>query len=271
MHLLDTLLAGGGIRATSPVYDHVAGRRRIAEKLAARRNTPAPEEHTGAEASCCRPAPPAPQSLAAWADPDDLASPGPPGTCAQSPLPVDAQGLTFHDHADRDLRTLASMVIGEEGAAAALHRLHQGTVEPRGALVFACLLHLVSRYQEAQFWWQLAGGAEDATACLCLYLHHLRLGELKPAEHWFSEAARLEEPVPPGRPTVPPAVPPIPDYYLACLPMVGEYLKTLGAIPQPPDTALREALDELDTVRDAEYGPISLPSDELADQLATMS
>ncbi|WP_380282240.1 hypothetical protein [Kitasatospora purpeofusca] len=277
MDPLDTLLAGGGIRAAgpTPVYDPAAGSRRIAEKLAARRaarhgvtrvELPA-REPAGYEE--CRSLAALELPLAAWLGGADRPVPaalaGRPGAGAHPP--VDAQGLTFHDHADRDLRALAGVVIGEDGAADALQRLHDGTVEPRGALVFACLLHLVGRYQEAQFWWQFAGGAEDAAACFCLYLHHVRMGDVRAAEHWFAEAARLET-LPPGRhPGTPPALPPFADYHLACLPVVGDYLRAMDA-PQPPDpVALREVLDELDIVRDAEYGPVSLPSDDLADQL----
>ncbi|MEV7783402.1 hypothetical protein [Kitasatospora sp. NPDC088351] len=255
---------------SAPAYDLAAGRRRIAEKLAARQAAPAAGQ---SDAGCvgCRCLAPAPLPDARPLLPEQSARadrPNPGEAGSEDGPATDLAGLTFHDHADRDLRTLATMIIGEEGAGASLHRLGNadGTVEPRGALVFACLLYLVGRYQEAQFWWQFAGGAEDATACFALYLHHARLGELKAAEHWFLQAARLET-LPPNRRTVPPAIPPLPDYYLDCLPWIGQYLAGAGTTPQHPEVALREALDELRPVRDAEYGPISLPTDDLADQL----
>ncbi|WP_328959016.1 hypothetical protein [Kitasatospora purpeofusca] len=275
MDPLDILLAGGGIRAAgpTPLYDLTAGRRRIAEKLATRRA----ERHraqetddpagTGAGHEGWWRTVPVPQLPRATRPGHDGPPPfsGPGGQTAE-PSPADAQGLTYHDHADRYLRALAGVIIAEDGAADALKRLHDGTVEPHGALVFACLLHLVGRYQEAQFWWQFAGGAENAAACLCLYLHHVRLGETKAAEHWFAQATRPET-LPPGHPATAALLPPVPGYHLACLPLVSDYLTALGAAPHPPDPALREALDDLDIVRDAEYGPISLPSDDLAGQL----
>ncbi|MFE2728474.1 hypothetical protein [Kitasatospora sp. NPDC059327] len=272
MNPLDHLLAGGGMRAAAPtpVYDLAAGRRRIAEKIAAHQ-IGAATDHQDSARGQCRCAAPEPRSTIS---PPRLPQPPtptqPPVTCPNSQastLPTDLEGLTFHDHAERDLRTIATMITAEEDAAASLHRLiNDHTVEPRGALVFACLLYLAGRYQEAQFWWQFAGGAEDITACFCLYLHHARLGELKAAEHWFNQSALLET-LPPNRRAVPPTLPPVPDYYLACLPWVGQYLLAAGDDQRQPEVVLREALDDLDIVRDAEYGPISLPTDDLAEQL----
>ncbi|MFB7618573.1 hypothetical protein [Kitasatospora sp. NPDC056181] len=271
MNPLDHLLAGGGMRAVAPApaYDLAAGRRRIAEKLAARQAGAATaEQDSGGRCRCTTPAPrPAAGPPRLPQPPTHTDTPGPGPNGEKAVLPTDLEGLTFHDHAERDLRTIATMIIAEEDAASSLHRLiNDHTVEPRGALVFACLLYLAGRYQEAQFWWQFAGGAEDATACFCLYLHHARLGELKAAEHWFHQSARLDA-LPPDRRAVPPALPPVPDYYLACLPWVGQYLLAAGGVQRKPEVVLREALDELDTVRDAEYGPISLPTDDLAEQL----
>ncbi|WP_329587328.1 hypothetical protein OG500_38095 [Kitasatospora sp. NBC_01250] len=41
-------------------------------------------------------------------------------------------------------------------------------VDPRGELVFACLLHLAGHPHEAQWWWQYATGAGTAAAaCTC--------------------------------------------------------------------------------------------------------
>ncbi|MFE4516744.1 hypothetical protein ACFRMQ_21410 [Kitasatospora sp. NPDC056783] len=276
MHPLDTLLTGGGIAAAgpTPVYDLYAGRRRIAVRLADRRavrhadGSPAGRRARGRDESA--PARPLP---GAAVPADRGADAGP----RERPVRVTSrpEDLTVHDYADRDLLALSGMVISEDWASAALHRLGRGhdRLDPRGALVFACLLYLVGRYQEAQFWWQFAGGAEEPTACYCLYLHHARLGDLKAAQHWFLEAARLElRPPgrrPPDRTGPPPTVPQLADYYLACLPMVSDYVlpRTAPGASQPPDSALREALDDLEPVRDAEYGPISLPNDDLADHL----
>jgi hypothetical protein len=40
------------------------------------------------------------------------------------------------------------------------------TIEPCGALAFACLLYLAGRHEAAQFWWQFAAGADSSTAAL---------------------------------------------------------------------------------------------------------
>ncbi|MFF3075320.1 hypothetical protein [Kitasatospora sp. NPDC057936] len=270
MNPLDILLTGGGIGAAgpTPIYDAESSRRRIAQRLATQRARRTADERPARQDTCfC--------SASASLEPSAPAVPAarqPTERQRSRPGGPRPENLSIHDYADRDLLTLASMVINEDWASSALHQLgHDADVrlDPRGALVFACLLYLVGRYQEAQFWWQFAGGAEEPTACYALYLHHARLGELKAAQHWFLEAARLEASPPKGD-VRPPAVPPLADYVLLCLPIAGDY-RAPTAVPHPPDPALREALDELEPVRDEEYGPISLPSDDLAGQLQDLA
>ncbi|GAA2433678.1 hypothetical protein [Streptomyces macrosporus] len=99
---------------------------------------------------------------------------------------------TVHEQAAHDLDLAVSLVVGAPGAAESLARLvDHRRVEPEGALVFACLLHLVGHREAAQFWWQFAAGGGSRTAAFCLYLHHRRLAEFRDADHWRDQAARL--------------------------------------------------------------------------------
>ncbi|MFI9276108.1 hypothetical protein ACIGXM_36320 [Kitasatospora sp. NPDC052896] len=244
---LDHLPQGPGLlTGTQPLYDIEAGRRRIAEKLAARRGQQSPTGYC----------------------PCAAAQPGtvPPARPGQNADPVrDRAGLTFHDHAARDLSNLSTIVINENEAPAWLDALvTRRRLDPRGELVFGCLLHLTDRPHEAQFWWQAAAGADNPTAAYCLYLHHARLGELRDADHWFQQAGELESS--PARATTATRTPqpPLPQAPLL------QYSAWLGQ-PMPdlalPDQALREAVAEGPAVIDDHYGLIRLPTGEVADQL----
>ncbi|MFC5148202.1 MULTISPECIES: hypothetical protein [Streptomyces] len=68
-------------------------------------------------------------------------------------------------------------------------------LEPAGALVLGCVLHLAERGDSAQFWWQFAAGAGNRGAACCLYLHHMALGERREAELWHEQAG-LEHLIP---------------------------------------------------------------------------
>ncbi|MFJ9777179.1 hypothetical protein ACIRVF_39095 [Kitasatospora sp. NPDC101157] len=138
--------------------------------------------------------------------------------------------------------------------------------EPRGGLVFGCLLDLTGQPFDAQWWWQFAAGAGNLTAAYCLYLHHIRMGELRDAEHWFHQAARLDEDAPAP---VPPAMPDVPGYpYLAAL-MAPPLPDTTG-LPSP-DHALREAIDDLPGAHSEMCGPFSLPTGDIAHQLQELA
>jgi hypothetical protein len=69
---------------------------------------------------------------------------------------------------------------------------HDTTVplDVHGAQVFACLLHLTGHPESAQFWWELAAGAEVRGAAYCLHLHHVSWGEEREAAHWLLQAKR---------------------------------------------------------------------------------
>ncbi|MEU1668582.1 hypothetical protein ABZ547_34375, partial [Streptomyces sparsogenes] len=49
-------------------------------------------------------------------------------------------------------------------------------LDVHGAQIFACLLHLTGHPESAQFWWELAAGAEVRGAAYCLHLHHISRG-----------------------------------------------------------------------------------------------
>lgn len=115
---------------------------------------------------------------------------------APGPSPAAPAGTgryrTVHEQAAHDLDLAVSLVVGASGAADALARLvDHRRAEPEGALVFACLLHLVGHREAAQFWWQFAAGGGSRTAAFCLYLHHRRLAEFRDADHWRDQVDRL--------------------------------------------------------------------------------
>lgn len=96
-----------------------------------------------------------------------------------------------HVEAAQDLRALSRLVVHDQEASAYVARfVNDRRIEPDGALIFACLLDLAPQEEGAQFWWQFAAGAGSATSAYCLYLMHLRRGELRDAEHWAEQVPR---------------------------------------------------------------------------------
>ncbi|MBQ0985154.1 hypothetical protein KBZ10_11600 [Streptomyces sp. F63] len=98
-----------------------------------------------------------------------------------------------HGRAAGDLRHLSAYVLHTAHAARHIGRLatsHQ--LEPEGALIFACLLHLSDREEVAEFLWQFSAGAGKTVSALCLHLLHLQRGELRDARHWARQASALE-------------------------------------------------------------------------------
>ncbi|MCX4690639.1 hypothetical protein OG401_41205 [Kitasatospora purpeofusca] len=218
-------------------YDPKAGRRRIAAKIAAlkQRTTPAPGPDADTE-----------------------------------PAPADwphEQALTFQQHAERDLRTLATCLINEDDAPDHLDGLRLGG-DPKGALVFAALLHLSGHPGNAQFWFQFAAGGGESNAAYALYLHHAALGELRDAEHWYHETARLMDQTHRTRPAArAPSLPPI-DLYLFNIPWHSQYLPEDTTDLVRPDPKLRSTVDDLDTVReDDRLGAFVLPTETITEQL----
>ncbi|SDN01064.1 hypothetical protein [Actinacidiphila guanduensis] len=95
-----------------------------------------------------------------------------------------------------DLSQLCMLLIGEHDALHTMSTFIGGRVlEPAGARVLACVLHLAGREDSARFWWQYAAGADDVAASYCLYLHHMALGEIEEADWWQDQVDPLR-----GRP-----------------------------------------------------------------------
>ncbi|MFJ2863992.1 hypothetical protein [Kitasatospora sp. NPDC087314] len=224
---IDFLLnAAGPLPADRPRYDMNAGRRYVAEGLAARRTE--------------RSAAPAPQPQP---------SPGSTG---------------IHADARRDLRALATVVINEPGSWEEIETLAKDW-EPNGALIFGCLLDLSGRHHSATWWWQFAAGAGSHLAAYCMYLHHLRRGELRDAENWFNQAACLED----G--TSAPLAPKLPDLpgYARLASRLAPPLPDPAGLPRP-DRALRDAINGLPR-EDEAGGLLSLPTDAIADRLQELA
>lgn len=95
--------------------------------------------------------------------------------------------------ADSDLRHLCQLVISQEDALHQMSTLLEDVadrfLEPEGARVLACVLHLIGREDSARFWWQYAAGADDVAAIYCLFLYHLALGEVQEANRWHDQVA----------------------------------------------------------------------------------
>ncbi|CAM5666902.1 hypothetical protein KAURM247S_03986 [Kitasatospora aureofaciens] len=217
-------------------YDPKAGRRRIAAKIAALKQQAASEQND----------PPHP---------------------AEQPE-HEEQVLTFQQHAERDLRTLATCIINEDDAPEHLDGLRLAR-DPKGALVFAALLYLSGHPNNAQWWWQFAAGGGESNAAYALYLHHAALGELRDAEHYFHETARLTDQSNRSLPTAPPppSVPPI-DLYLFNIPWHSQHLPGDTTDLARPDPKLRSTVDDLDAVReDDRLGAFVLPTETITEQL----
>ncbi|MET8703821.1 hypothetical protein ABZW10_33965 [Kitasatospora sp. NPDC004723] len=237
IHDIDRLLEGAvPRRAARPCYDLEAGRRYIADRLAARPTTPSPAAPPGGSV-------PVPASL--W--------------------PQVQAGMLIDDAA-RDLKALSKGVIHEPDAGTWVNGLVTRW-EPHGGLVFGCLFDLTGRPYHAQWWWQFAAGAGESLAAYCLYLHHVRAGELRDAEHWFHQAARLGEGAAPQ--PLQPTAPDVPGYpHLALL--LAPPIPDATTLPSP-DPALREALDGLPAAVDEMCGPFTLPTGDIAHQLQELA
>ncbi|MER6548347.1 hypothetical protein [Streptomyces sp. NPDC001250] len=163
-----------------------------------------------------------------------------------------------HAQAAMDLHVLSSFVIHDQDASSYVSRLvNDRGIEPDGALIFACLLDLAQHEEGAQFWWQFAAGAGSATSAYCLYLLHLRRGELRDAEHWARQIEQLDHEPNQYRPQI-------------------EELRVWPGQSQAEDlphshTVLRKTVDELDTSCDDDYGQVPQPDPALAERLEELA
>ncbi|MEU8997642.1 hypothetical protein AB0C95_22945 [Streptomyces caniferus] len=98
------------------------------------------------------------------------------------------------DEATHELQLACALVVNAAAAAASLERLvDDHHIDPEGALVFACLLHITGRHDAAHFWWHFGAGAGSRTAAYCLYLSHRRNGEYRDAAYWREQAAHAPD------------------------------------------------------------------------------
>ncbi|MFC8350984.1 hypothetical protein [Streptomyces sp. NPDC057280] len=96
----------------------------------------------------------------------------------------------LHEQAAQDLRLLCRGTVQHHQAAARISAFDTDR-DPGGALTFASLLYLADQHEGAQFWWHYAAGAGNVTAALCIYLLHLRHGDMRDAVHWARQLHRL--------------------------------------------------------------------------------
>jgi hypothetical protein len=112
---------------------------------------------------------------------------------AKSTAAAPAHSTSEHEQAQYELDLTSTLVLHMPQAAGCLARLaDERYIDPEGALIFACLLHLTNRPDAARFWWQFAAGGESHTAAYCLCLQHRCNAEFRDADYWRREAQRLE-------------------------------------------------------------------------------
>ncbi|MEU5209155.1 hypothetical protein [Streptomyces sp. NPDC020742] len=145
-------------------------------------------------------------ALAGFCDPHATGAPGAPGVRVPAGAPVEGPRVAVlpprtdrgapsaypsaRDEATHELQLACALVVNAAAAAASLERLvNDHRIDPEGALVFACLLHITGRTDAAHFWWHFGAGAGSRTAAYCLYLSHRRNGEYRDAAYWREQAA----------------------------------------------------------------------------------
>jgi hypothetical protein len=97
-----------------------------------------------------------------------------------------------HEQLAHELDLACTLVLTAANAAPTLSRLvNDQRIDPEGALVFGCLLHLTGHAEACRFWWQFAAGGASHTAAYCLYLYHGRYAEFRDANYWRRQAATL--------------------------------------------------------------------------------
>ncbi|MFJ8745764.1 hypothetical protein ACIRL2_41205 [Embleya sp. NPDC127516] len=190
---------------------------------------------------------------------------------ADAPTGIEAgrlgRGLTLsrHERAARELGSTDAMVLASPYAAHRLSRLvNDRRIEPRGALVFACLLHITGHDEAAGFWWRFAAGAGSHTAAYCLYLDHRTRGEIRDAHHWLAQSHHLAR--------TPVALDP---HDARDLPLLPESVRAAileqcrrGDLPRLPH-ALEAVVHRLRVEDDDEdYGEIPQPGEGLPNALA---
>ncbi|MEU6144010.1 hypothetical protein ABZ848_27115 [Streptomyces sp. NPDC047081] len=182
-----------------------------------------------------------------------------PHTAAQCGHLAPAHPAAPHERAAYDLLLLCRGTVHHDSAARHVSAFDTDR-DPDGALTFACLLYLADEEEGAQFWWRYTAGAGSVTAGLCLYLLHLRRGDLRDARHWAGQISRLDSlawstytPVPHQART---------DTDASGFPGVRYSLP--APAPAVSERAVRDAVDDLETPSAAGLGPVPQPIPELA-------
>lgn len=191
-------------------------------------------------------------------------------------------GHSRREQAARDLRTISSWAI--RGPRAAEHISGLATsheIDADNSFVFACLLHLAERDDQAELLWQFSAGAGKPASAELLYLLHTTRGELRQARHWAHQAAELDHPD--EQPHAAPAGPdrarlerkPLTSLMLLRIwrAMRGEEtagsltISTFHACAGTLSRAMTRAIQSLKAEPDEDFGPLSWPDRTLADQM----
>ncbi len=98
---------------------------------------------------------------------------------------------TDEEHSGHDLDLMASLFVSIPQVAILLEELMRQRIAPEGALVFACMLHLMGQDDHARFWWRFAAGAGVYGGAFCLFLYHRSRSEYRKARHWRAQAKQL--------------------------------------------------------------------------------
>ncbi len=187
-------------------------------------------------------------------------------------------GLSRRERAARALRALSSWAIRGPRAVehiADLATTHQ--IDPDNALVFACLLHLADRDDQAEVLWQFSAGAGKPASAECLYLMHIVRGELQQARHWARQAAELDHT---GEAPPPSQTAEVERGQLTSMMLLrssralrGEETGTsltisaFHACAGTLSRAMTRAIQSLKTEPAVDFGPLSWPDHTLADQM----
>lgn len=170
------------------------------------------------------------------------------------------QPAALHEQAAHDLRLLCRGAVHHHDAAAHINDFATSR-DPDGALTFASLLHLADQEEGSRFWWHYAAGSGNTTAALCLYLLHLRHGEMRDAAHWAGQIHRLNTL---GWSTYTPVAHHAGIQHPPCT--AGLAIRYTLPAPSPAlcEEALKDAVDDLPIPHNGDLGPIPQPMPALA-------
>ncbi|MFE2879605.1 hypothetical protein ACFXG6_33485 [Streptomyces roseus] len=193
------------------------------------------------------------------------------GTPTAPPAAPASRPAALHEQAAHQLWSLSQNVITDTEAADYIARF-QDARDPGGALAFACLLDLAHIEDGAQFWWQFAAGAGNPTGALCLYLLHLRRGEMRDARHWASQIGQLEAD---DDGDIAHYTPVTHEQTHPTAPVVGITMRyETRATPDDisvSDEAVKDTVDQLGIDRHEELGRILTPTADLAKQVEELA